>query len=156
LINDLTVEVPKTKPDKGYSMEGPELREPSKKEDTTIQYPNGAPWEHFSNDTSSALIPHNIFPSSISGIPNHPVENVILQNITIIYDGRGDTSIANFPLYSFDKIPEEETSYPEFSMFGEVPMWGLFIRHVKNITLKNIKLVNKKNDYRVAVLADDV
>ena len=157
LIKDVTVEVPDTKPDKGYSMEGPELRVPPKKEDTTIQYPNGeAPWDHFSLDTISALIPHNIFPSSISGIPNHPVENVVLQNITIIYDGGGDTSVANFPLDSFDKISEAETSYPEFSMFGEIPVWGLFIRHVRGITLKNIKLVNKKNDYRVGLLADDV
>src|SRR6185437_14111002 len=146
-----------TKPDKGYTMEGPELRVPPKKEDTTIQYPNGgAPWDHFSLDTVSALIPHNIFPSSISGIPNHPVENVVLQNITIIYDGGGDTSVANFPLDSFDKIPEAETSYPEFSMFGEVPVWGLYIRHVQGITLKNVKLVNKKQDYRVALLANDV
>jgi len=157
LIKDVTVEVPNTKPDKGYSMDGPELRVPSKKEDTTIQYPQGeAPWDHFSLDTISALIPHNIFPSSISGMPGHPVENVVLQNITIIYDGGGDTSVANFPLSSFDKIPEEETIYPEFSMFGELPVWGLFVRHVKGITLKNVKLINKKNDYRVAVLADDV
>jgi len=136
-------------------MDGPELRVPSKKEDTTIQYPNGAPWHHFSLDTISALIPHNIFPSSISGIPNHPVENVVLQNITIIYDGGGDTSLANFPLDSFDKIPEAETSYPEFSMFGEVPVWGLYVRHVKGLTLKNIKLVNKKKDYRTALLIND-
>ena len=156
LIKDVTVEVPKIKPDKGYTMAGPELRVPSKKEDTTIQYPKGeAPWEHFSLDTISALIPHNIFPSSISGIPNHPVEDVVLQNITIIYDGGGDTSVANFPLDSFDKIPEEVTSYPEFSMFGEVPVWGLYVRHVKGITLKNVKLVNKKKDYRTALLVND-
>ena len=155
-IKDITVEVPKTKPDKGYTMEGPELRVPPKKEDTTIQYPNGeAPWNHFSLDTISALIPHNIFPSSISGIPNHPVKNVVLQNITIIYDGGGDTSVANFPLDSFDKISEAEKSYPEFSMFGEVPVWGLYLRHVKGITLKNIKLVNKKKDYRTALLVND-
>ncbi len=130
---------------------------PSKKEDTTIQYPNGgAPWDHFSVDTISALIPHNIFPSSISGLPNHPVENVVLQNITIIYDGGGDTSVANFPLDLANKIPEEETSYPEFSMFGELPVWGLYLRHVKNITLKTIKLANRKKDYRVSLLANDV
>lgn len=156
LIKDITVEVPKTKPDKGYTMEGPELRVPPKQEDTTIQYPNGgAPWDHFSLDTISALIPHNIFPSSISGIPNHPVENVVLQNITIIYDGSGDTSAAKFPLESFDKIPEAETSYPEFSMFGEVPVWGLYIRHVEGVTLKNVKLVNMKKDYRTALLVND-
>ena len=156
LIKNITVEVPKTKPDKGYTMEGPELRVPSKKEDLTIQYPRGeAPWDHFSLDTIAALIPHNVFPSSISGIPNHPVENVVLQNVTIIYDGGGDTSIANFPLQSFDKIPEAEASYPEFSMFGEMPAWGLYIRHVRGITLKNVRLINRKKDYRTALLVND-
>ena len=156
LIKNIIVEVPKTKPDKGYEMEGPELRVPPKKEDTTIQYAKGeAPWDHFSLDTISALIPHNIFPSSISGMPNHPVENIVLENITIIYDGGGDSSVANFPMESFDKIPEGETSYPEFSMFGEMPVWGLYVRHVKGITLKNIKLVNKKKDYRTALLVND-
>src|SRR6185437_11298945 len=155
-INDVTVEVPKSKPDKGYPMDGPELRVPSKKEDTTVQHPNDtAPWDHFSIDTSSALIPHNVFPSSVTGIPGHPVENVVLQNITIIYDGGGDKSLADFPLDSFNKIPEAITDYPEFSMFGELPTWGLYIRHVKGITLKNIKLVNKKKDYRTALLVDD-
>ncbi|MDP4285065.1 MAG: glycosyl hydrolase family 28 protein [Bacteroidota bacterium] len=155
-INDVSVEVPKNKPDKGYPMDGPELRVPSKKEDTTVQYPNdAAPWDHFSVDTSSALIPHNIFPSSVTGIPGHPVENVVLQNITIIYDGGGDKSLADFPLDSFKKIPEAATDYPEFSMFGELPAWGLYVRHVNGIALKNIKLVNKKKDYRAALLVDD-
>lgn len=154
-INDVMVEVPKDKPDKGYPMEGPDLSVPPKKEDTTIQYPNGAPWHHFSIDTSSALIPHNFFPSSVTGIPGHPVENVVLQNITIICDGGGNKSLANFPLDSFNRIPEAETDYPEFSMFGELPAWGLYVRHVKGITLKNIKLINKKKDYRASLLVDD-
>ncbi|KAA9042253.1 glycoside hydrolase family 28 [Ginsengibacter hankyongi] len=155
-ISDVTVEVPKGKPDKDYPMEGPELRAPSKNEDTTVQYPNdAAPWDHFSIDTSSALIPHNVFPSSVTGFPGHPVENVVLQNITIIYDGGGDKSLAHFPLDSFNKIPEAITNYPEFSMFGELPAWGLYVRHVKGITLKNIKLVNKTKDYRVSLLMDD-
>ncbi len=156
LISDVTVQVPKRKPDKGYPMEGPELRVPSKKEDTTVQYPNDtAPWDHFSIDTSSALIPHNIFPSSVTGIPGHPVENVVLQNITIVYDGGGDKSLADFPLDSFKNIPEAATDYPEFSMFGELPAWGLYVRHAKGITLKNVKLVNKNKDYRTALLVDD-
>ncbi|MEO8414311.1 MAG: glycosyl hydrolase family 28 protein [Ginsengibacter sp.] len=154
-INDVTVEVPKGKPDNGYPMEGTVLRMPSKKEDTTVQYPGGAPWNHFSIDTVATLIPHNIFPASITGIPGHPVENVVLQNITIIYDGGGDASLANFPLDSFGKIPEAITDYPEFSMFEELPAWGLYVRHAKGITLKNIKLVNKKEDYRTALLVDD-
>jgi polygalacturonase len=154
-INDVTVEVPEGKPDKGYPMEGPELRVPPKIEDTTIQYPNGAPWNHFELDTNSNLIRHNVFPSTIAGIPGHPVENVVLQNITIIYHEGADKSIANFPLDSFRKIPEVETGYPEFSMFGELPVWGLYVRHVKDITLKNIQLVKKKEDYRTALLVDD-
>lgn len=52
------MEVPGKKPDKGYPMEGPE-----------VQYP------------------HNVFPASITGIPDHPVKNVLLENIEITYEG---------------------------------------------------------------------
>lgn len=78
-----------------------------------------------------------------------------LQNITIIYDGGGDLSVAYSPLDSFKKIPEGITDYPEFSMFGELPVWGLYVRHVNGLTLNNIRLINKKKDYRTALLVND-
>src|SRR5687767_2441460 len=41
---------------------------------------------------------HNIFPSSITGIPGQMVENVTLENIEINFPGKGNNGLANMPL----------------------------------------------------------
>ncbi len=99
---------------------------------------------------------HNTFPSSITGISGHPVENVILENIKIKYPGRGNNGLANMPLSRLDQVPENEASYPEFSMFGELPAWGLYVRHMDGLKMKNIRLRIKASDYRPALVFDDV
>lgn len=126
-ISNVTVEVPSGKPDKGYEMEGPVVK-----------------------------VPHNLFPASITGLPGHPVENVTLENISITYGGGADKKVAYVGLDSLQNVPEQASDYPEFSMFGELPGWGLYVRHASGITLKNIKLACKKADFRPAAVFDDV
>jgi polygalacturonase len=126
-ISDVKVEVPAGKPDAGYSFEGPEVR-----------------------------YPHNVFPSSIAGIPGHPVENVTLNNIEIIYEGGASAKVAAFGIDSLEKVPENIRDYPEFSMFGELPAWGFYTRHASGLTMKNIKLTYQKTDFRTALVFDDV
>jgi hypothetical protein len=99
---------------------------------------------------------HNTFPSSITGIPGHPVENVILENIVIRYPGRGNNGLANLPLWRLDDVPEQVEDYPEFSMFGELPAWGLYVRHVRGLTLRNVRLSIDAPDYRPPIVFDDV
>lgn len=126
-IGNVKVEVPSGKPDKGYSMEGPEVR-----------------------------FPHNVFPSSITGIPGHHVQDVTLDHIEITYEGGAKKETAYFGLDSLEKIPEKIGDYPEFSMFGELPAWGFYVRHADGIILKNIKLSYQKSDFRTACIFDDV
>jgi hypothetical protein len=125
-IRNMNVSVPFNKPDNNYKIRGPDL-------------PNF----------------HNVFPSSITGNPGVYVENVTLENIQINYPGRGNKAYANLPLYRIKDVPELETTYPEFSMFGELPSWGFYIRHVKGLTLKKIALKIKEPDYRPAIVFDD-
>jgi len=126
-IGDVKVEVPAGKPDKGYDMEGPPVK-----------------------------FPHNIFPASIVGLPGHPVEDVTLENIDITYPGGASKDTAFVSPDSLSKVPEEEASYPEFSMFGELPASGLYVRHVAGLRMKNWKLHYKKTDFRPALIFDDV
>ena len=126
-ISDVKVSVPAGKPDAGYSMEGPEQQ-----------------------------FPHNVFPSSIAGIPGHPVENVVLNNIEISYEGGASKKKAYFALDSLDNVPENIKEYPEFSMFGELPVWGFYVRHAQGITMKNVKLSYRKSDFRTACIFQDV
>ena len=96
---------------------------------------------------------HNPFPSSITGYPGHAVQNVLLENIKISAPGRGDKGMA---YVKPDEVPENENHYPEFTMFGELPAWGFFLRHVDGLTLRNVQLTLRARDFRPAIVQDDV
>ena len=122
-IGNLSVDIPVGKPDKGYPYEGPDVR-----------------------------FPHNIFPSSIVGLPGHPVEDVVLENVKISYPGGGKAVPGALATRS---IPENPSDYPECSMFGELPAWGLFVRHAEGVTLRNVEMVTNEKDYREGSIFED-
>ncbi|MDR1865021.1 MAG: glycoside hydrolase [Bacteroidales bacterium] len=128
-IKNVYAEVPYAKPDAGYNYEGPV-------EDN----------------------PRNISPASIIGLPNMRIKNITLENIEMVYPGRSDTLYAKVGLTSkeLDAIPEMEKSYPEFSQFKELPAWGMYIRHADDIHFKNVTFRALEQDYRPAVVMDDV
>ncbi|MES1226851.1 MAG: glycoside hydrolase family 28 protein, partial [Bacteroidota bacterium] len=94
-------------------------------------------------------------PSSIAGIPGHPVKDVTLENIEISYGGRADKNIAYTPLDKVTSVPENEAGYPDFSMWGELPAWGFYMRHVEGIKMINVKLSYVEDDFRPAMVLDD-
>ena len=53
-------------------------------------------------------------------------------------------------------MPEQIQKYPEFTMFGELPSWGLYLRHIRNIKLKDIQLKLVDEDFRPAIVDEDV
>ena len=126
-IKDVKVQVPFGRPDFNYDMRGPEV-------------------DFF----------HNPFPSSIVGIPGYDIQNVVLENIEIDYPGRASKGMAYVPLSRLDQVPEKEKSYPEFSVFGELPAWGFYVRHASGLTFKNIKFTLANQDFRPAFIFDDV
>jgi len=150
-IADVIAEIPLRKPDLGYPFEGPPdyLRyhyQKSLKERQNLGYPFiGQP-----------VYPYNLIPSSIVGLPGHPVKDVTLENIEIIFGGAGSKNVAFIPLDSLSKVPEKEDDYPEFSMFGELPCWGLYVRHTEGITMKNVKMLYSEADFRPALVFDEV
>ncbi len=88
--------------------------------------------------------------SIISGIPGHPIENVVLNDIHVMHQGRGTKEQAAIV------VPEDENKYPEPGMFGPMPSQGFFIRHVKNIEMRNIEIRAMETDQRSAFVLDDV
>lgn len=87
---------------------------------------------------------------SFTGIPNHYLQNIYLENISIEFPG----GIRNDSINKI--IPELEDHYPESTMWGILPSYGFFIRHVKNISLNNIEMKLKNFDARPAIVCDDV
>lgn len=88
--------------------------------------------------------------SSISGLAGHPVENVTLENIRIRVEGDGTLEDAR------REIPEKPDAYPESNMFGVLPAYGFLVRHAENVKLRNVELRFKDQDYRPALVCDDV
>jgi pectate lyase len=97
---------------------------------------------------------HNPFPASITGIPGHNVQNIQLENIEITYPGRASKAQAYFSLSRLNDLPEKTRNYPEFTMFGELPAWGFYIRHASNIAFKNITLKLAGSDFRPSFVID--
>jgi polygalacturonase len=89
------------------------------------------------------------FAAIIAGVPGHPVEDVTLSNIRMVYRGGGTSADAA------RQPPENENSYPEPSMFGTTPAYGFYIRHAKNITLRDIDLSTLKPEARPAIVTND-
>jgi polygalacturonase len=87
---------------------------------------------------------------SITGLPEHPIENVTLSNIKITTIGGGTKQDAA------RSIPELPTKYPESTMFGTLPAYGFFCRHVDGLTLRHVDLRFSTPDHRPALICDDV
>jgi polygalacturonase len=90
------------------------------------------------------------YASIISGIPGHPIEDIRLSNIRVYYQGGGTKEQA-----ALDP-PEKEDTYPEPTMFGELPAYGFFIRHVKGIEMRDVEVSYLKEDARPPFILSDV
>ena len=121
-----------------------------------VEVPAGAPDAAYEFSGPIPRVPHNVYPSSITGLPGHPVSNVILENIEIVYAGGGTPERAQARWDALDQVPEQEGKYPEFSMFGELPAWGFYVRHAEGIEFRNVRIALKQTDYRPAMVLDDV
>ena len=90
------------------------------------------------------------FCSMIVGIPGHPVEDVKLNNIIIRIKGGAPKE------QSLKVVGEHEKSYPDPQEFGEMPAYGFYIRHAKNIELNHVELKLENEDFRPAIILEDV
>ena len=89
-------------------------------------------------------------PGSISGLPGHPVENVVLENIYVQYSGGHEA-----PYDTSQPVPAVEEKYPEFNMFGQLPAAGFYLRHVNNIHFNNVVVETVKPDSRPVLFLDE-
>ena len=76
------------------------------------------------------------YSASVTGYPGHPVRNLHFQDLSI--ECRGGVGTENV----LREIPENSRGYPEINMFGNkggkhLPSWGLFLRHVQGLRMKD-------------------
>lgn len=113
------------------------------------------------------------YPSIIAGVPGHPVEDVQLSEVRIAHRGgltlaqvaqqppgmvnpfflgRRDATLARDPFCP----PERVAAYPEPSMFGLLPAHGLYVRHAKQLSVRDLEVRFEEPDERPPVVLDDV
>lgn len=91
-----------------------------------------------------------MYGSSVTGIPGASIEKLTMDNIRFICTGGGSEK------HVHAEIPERIDAYPEGYMFGVLPAYGLYMRHVNNSRLSNITFDLENPDARTAMVFDHV
>jgi hypothetical protein len=83
---------------------------------------------------------------SISGLPDHPVEDAHVSNVSIHHSG----GITRAQLADINKALRDEKAaeYPEATMWGPLPAKGLYIRNARNVHFENVKVYTEQPDAR--------
>jgi polygalacturonase len=86
----------------------------------------------------------------ISGIPGYPIEDLRLSNIRVHYKGGGTKEDAAL------QPEEKEKDYPEPDMFGRLPSYALFARHVIGLDVRDADFTFDETEARPAIMLNDV
>ncbi len=114
--------------------------------------PQGTPVGTLKRVIISNLTSHDaaMLPSIIAGVPDHPVEDIQLNDIFLQQRGGGSAEMAA------RQPPEQADQYPEPTMFGDLPASGLFVRHARNLAFSNVEIAVQSADARPAIWMQDV
>jgi hypothetical protein len=78
--------------------------------------------------------------SIFAGIPAARIEDVIVRNFQISMAVGGNSKPAKKP------IPEKESIYPNPPMFGPVPAYGFWLRHIKGVQFVDLKITPRSSE----------
>jgi len=88
----------------------------------------------------------------IIGVPEGRIENIEFENIEVVFPGLKKSEYCKG-----GDVPELGNARPEFFHFkNHLPAYGFYIRHVKGITLDNVKLGFENTENRPPIFCDDV
>jgi polygalacturonase len=85
----------------------------------------------------------------IVGLSGHPVRRISLSDINLTFQGGEQKEPSR-------EVPEFPEKYPEATMFGTLPAYGIWARHVEGLTLRNVRLRVERQDARPPMAFDDV
>jgi hypothetical protein len=88
---------------------------------------------------------------SITGAPGVEPDQITFSNIDITFPGGG--TVAEGARRS---VPDLERVYPEIGIFGVLPSYGFYAHHVRGLTFNNVQFHLDADDFRPAIVCDDV
>ncbi|MFA9188667.1 glycosyl hydrolase family 28 protein [Flavobacterium sp. FBOR7N2.3] len=100
---------------------------------------------HFKNITGTDFTQQ--YPSIITGIKGHNIQNVTFENLN--FELKGGIQTTN------QTVMEYDGKYPEGSYFGNTNAFGFFVRHADAITFTNCKITAKLEDKRPWLIQED-
>jgi hypothetical protein len=93
--------------------------------------------------------------AAIVALPGHAIENVVLTNVDLTFPGGGTAEQAarldGAELLHFDDYKQWARPFD-----GELPASVLYLRHLRNVRLENVRLTVEKPDARPFIAGDDV
>lgn len=90
------------------------------------------------------------YAASIVGLTDSPIEDVALSNIRFAYRGGGTAEDAA------RAVPDMRDTYPEPSMFGTLPAYGLYVRDARGLRIDGLQLSNATADARPPIVLERV
>ena len=118
-----------------------------------LRGPDGATRGALRRITVRNLTAWDILPdyaATLAGLPGDPIEDVELTDVCLVYGGGGDAALAG------RRPGDMADAYPEPSMFGPTPTYGLWARHVDGLKLTNVRIETLKPDQRPPILLQSV
>ena len=91
-----------------------------------------------------------ILTSSITGLPGLPVEDIRLSDIRVV------TTMPGKPEWVSHPVPEVPGAYPQSRMFGWLPASGIYVRHVRGLSMRNMSFSAPVDEWRPTLIFDDV
>ena len=91
----------------------------------------------------------------LTGIPNHPIENISISDVTFIVKGGAtaeDASQKEVKEYTHDNMKR----WPEFYVVGALPACGIYARHIDGLTIRNFNVETINEDKRAPYIFDNV
>lgn len=88
-------------------------------------------------------------PASVTGLPDHRVNGVTIRGLHLVAEG-GVAQAGGLD------VPELAEKYPEGTMWGTLPAWLLYARHVAGLSVRDVDARWTQRDARSAMIFDDV
>lgn len=101
---------------------------------------------HFKNITGKNFTQQ--YPSIVTGIPGHNIQNVTFENVVLEVKGGIDQT--------GQSVMEYDGKYPEGSKFGPTNAHGFFLRHVDQVDFVNCEITTSEEDARPWMMKEDV
>ena len=113
---------------------------------------NNVSFTDITGSTSSwANSPHqgSLITGHIFNGTTYAITNLSFTHVAVTFDGGLSTIPASPP----EATPNE---YPESNMFGDLPAWGYFLRHVTGVTFTSATSLSASTDARQKLVTDEV